>query len=425
MKPSISVIDAASVLVACATPAEVSTTRARTRRPPRREPGGGGEAIELVCVGRHVGHGAQRRQRAASSRDRRRGSYGNWNRTGTQWVEYEWTQPISTNKIDVYWWADGQGVGLPEGVPAEVLGRRQVRRGQQCRRARRRGQRFNTTTFDEVTTPKLRLEIDSDGTLSTGILEWRCTTPASRRSFRRRWRPASTASSCSAARPISTAAIKTLGGEADDSTTVTWSKESGPGEVTFADAAAAETTATFSELGDYVLEAHGQGRRPVRFVDAERESRCAAASQTARRRLHQALQDRQPAVEPSGQGADRQLDSPLHRADRNAEPAHGRAASTTSSTPPTSWPASRTSRHRGYVFSNAWVHQTVESMCIALMVDPQGDEEIIAAQEKMKGTLEDWIPKILAAQEPDGYLQTAFTLDERKRALVAAVPSRS
>ena len=49
-------------------------------------------------------------------------------------------------------------------------------------------------------------------------------------------------------------------------------------------------------------------------------------------------------------------------------------------------------RHKGYVFSNAWVHQTVESMCIALMVDPQGDAEIIAAQEMMRATLERWIP---------------------------------
>ena len=32
--------------------------------------------------------------------------------------------------------------------------------------------------------------------------------------------------------------------------------------------------------------------------------------------------------------------------------------------------------HKGYVFSNAWVHQTVEAMSIALMVDPQGDAEI-------------------------------------------------
>src|SRR5262249_48550514 len=62
--------------------------------------------------------------------------------------------------------------------------------------------------------------------------------------------------------------------------------------------------------------------------------------------------------------------------------------------------------HKGYVFSNAWVHQTVEAMSIALMIDPQGDPEIIRAHEKMRATLDDWIPKILAAQEPDGYLQT-------------------
>ncbi|MCX8108736.1 MAG: glycoside hydrolase family 127 protein, partial [Verrucomicrobiae bacterium] len=71
--------------------------------------------------------------------------------------------------------------------------------------------------------------------------------------------------------------------------------------------------------------------------------------------------------------------------------------------------------HKGYVFSNAWVYQIVESICIALMVDNQGDAEIIAAQEKMRSTLEDWIPKILAAQEPDGYLHTAYTLADRSR----------
>jgi len=54
-------------------------------------------------------------------------------------------------------------------------------------------------------------------------------------------------------------------------------------------------------------------------------------------------------------------------------------------------------------------------MCIALMVDPQGDADIIAAQEQMKVTLAKWIPIILAAQEPDGYLQTAYTLADRKR----------
>ncbi len=71
-------------------------------------------------------------------------------------------------------------------------------------------------------------------------------------------------------------------------------------------------------------------------------------------------------------------------------------------------------RHKGFVFSNAWIHQTVESMCIALMVDPQGDPEILNAQQHMHATLERWIPIILAAQMPDGYLQTAYILADRK-----------
>jgi uncharacterized protein len=66
--------------------------------------------------------------------------------------------------------------------------------------------------------------------------------------------------------------------------------------------------------------------------------------------------------------------------------------------------------HKGFVFSNAWVHQSVEAMSIALMIDPKGDAEIIAAHRKFRAALEDWIPKILAAQHPDGYLQTAFTV---------------
>ena len=40
-------------------------------------------------------------------------AYGNWNRTGTQWVQYNWDRPISTSKIDVYWWDDNQGVRAP------------------------------------------------------------------------------------------------------------------------------------------------------------------------------------------------------------------------------------------------------------------------------------------------------------------------
>jgi uncharacterized protein len=61
-------------------------------------------------------------------------------------------------------------------------------------------------------------------------------------------------------------------------------------------------------------------------------------------------------------------------------------------------------------WSNAYVLNAVEAMSEALMVDPGGDADIIAAQAKFKSKLEDWIPKILSAQEKDGYLQTYLTL---------------
>src|SRR4051812_21797034 len=41
-----------------------------------------------------------------NSRDNRRGSFGDWPRTGTQWVEYDWSQPVSTKQMEVYWWDD-------------------------------------------------------------------------------------------------------------------------------------------------------------------------------------------------------------------------------------------------------------------------------------------------------------------------------
>ena len=108
----------------------------------------------------------------ANSRDRDHGSYGNWPATGTQWVQYTWSRPVTANKINVYWWMDREGIGAPKAyrvlywngsafVPVANAAGLGVDKDT-----------FNTTSFDEVHTDKLRLEIDSDGTHSTGILEW-------------------------------------------------------------------------------------------------------------------------------------------------------------------------------------------------------------------------------------------------------------
>ncbi|MGC4049935.1 MAG: glycoside hydrolase family 127 protein [Paludibaculum sp.] len=197
--------------------------------------------------------------------------------------------------------------------------------------------------------------------------------------------------------------------------TVAWSKESGPGSVAFADAKAPITTASFTTPGAYVLKltaGNGQAQSvstlhvlvetppPAQQLGAvyTRNFKISSPLWNARAKAlivnwipHCIDQINRTDIKVGPGGIDNFVEA--GKALRG-EP-HG--------------------LHKGYVFSNAWVHQTVEAMSIALMVDPQGDAEIIAAHKKMRATLDDWIPKILAGQEPDGYLQTAFTLSREGR----------
>ena len=105
--------------------------------------------------------------------------------------------------------------------------------------------------------------------------------------------------------------------------TATWTKDSGPGEVKFADAKALITTATFSTPGR-LRAAADRGQRAVQeFLHLERIGGDAASGETARRGLHQELQNQQPAVERARQGPDGELDSALHRSDQPHRPEAG------------------------------------------------------------------------------------------------------
>jgi uncharacterized protein len=201
--------------------------------------------------------------------------------------------------------------------------------------------------------------------------------------------------------------------------TVVWSRESGPGNVTFADANALTTTATFDKLGDYTLKVtsklEDQSSSNTVLVHVEPPAPAKPLTSIAtvdysidnplwQSRLKSHIvgwiphcvdlienPDKLPRDRggPQGPGGlDNFLDAGRKLKGENV-----------------------TQRHRGYVFSNAWVHNIVESMSLALMVDARGDKDILASQEKMRGTLDKWIPIILGAQEPDGYLQTRFTLN--------------
>ena len=152
-----------------------------------------------------------------------------------------------------------------------------------------------------------------------------------------------------------------------------WSKVTGPGTVTFADATAPVTTATFSAPGAYQLKLtldNGETR-----VDSALNVKVVPEPK---------LVDLLPIYPRSYR-----VDSPLwnrtvktlivnwiphcidqiNRTDLKLGPGgidnFVEAAKALAGQPH--------GAHKGYVFSNAWVHQTVEAMSIALMVDPKGD----------------------------------------------------
>lgn len=191
---------------------------------------------------------------------------------------------------------------------------------------------------------------------------------------------------------------------------VLWNVRSGPGEVLFDDDSSAITTATFPSIGTYVLEL---------IASNGPESTSSSLTVTVElpppsEHLHPVPVSRSFKIDnllwnarlkalivnwiPHVYGKISDLDLPEGGINNFVEAAKKLAGQ----------PAAE---HRGDSFANAWVYNTIESMSLALMVDAGDDQEFIDAQQGMRDKLEEWIPIILAAQEPDGYLQTRFTLD--------------
>jgi DUF1680 family protein len=348
-----------------------------------------------------------------NSRDARRQSYGNWPRTNTQWVQYEWSRPIATKQTDVYWWIDGQGVGAPKACRLLYWDGSNFVPVKNAAGLGIEGNKFNNTTFDEVRTAKLRLEIDSDGELSTGILQWKVYDSGNSPQFPPTVTAGIDRDMVLGGKTYLMGSAKSINGNGEIKTE--WSKQSGPGEVHFENAGNLATQATFSQAGDYVLKLSagkgddsGSSTIKVKVVEPPPKERLdvvytkkysidsplwnARAKALIVNWIPHCIDQINSTNLTRGQGG---IDNFIEAAKALRGEPHA--------------------RHKGYVFANAWVHQTVESMSIALMVDPKGDPEIIKAQDKMRATLDDWIPKILAAQEPDGYLQTAYTLADRRQ----------
>jgi uncharacterized protein len=332
-------------------------------------------------------------------------------RLSTQWVQYDWAQPVSTKAIAVFWWNYENSVRLPQAYRLKYWDGNNFVPVKNATGLGIENNQFNITSFEQIQITRLRLEVDSiDRSLGT-LREWVVMQ-------------AEDSPDCP---PLVTAGIDRtvmLGGKtyiSGDVKSVTpvdkisWSKISGPGDVSFADEYAVKTTAQFSATGEYILSLTAKEGNlssysvlKVKVQQPPPEHRLDVVY-TKHYKIDSPLwNDRARAIIVNwipwcinqiertdltlGEGG---LDNFIEAGKALRGEPHG--------------------KHQGYVFSNAWVHQTMEAMCIAMMVDPQGDKEMVAAQGKMKATIEKWIPVILGAQEPDGYLQTAYTLRDTTR----------
>ncbi|WP_082474475.1 glycoside hydrolase family 127 protein [Sphingomonas sp. Leaf343] len=348
----------------------------------------------------------------SASTDTLKGAWSSWPHRDMQWIDLRWSDPVTTSRIEVYWAVDGSEVILPRsarllrwdgGKYVPVTLRTSPTLGKDM---------FDGFDFAPLSTDRLRLEVEPAAGKSAGVLRWRVLSAGALPSL-------APAIAAGIDRSVVVGGKTYLSADArwvrrapgDD---LRWTKVSGPGNVSFADPAASDTLAGFSAPGDYVLRLTGNaGARngastlhvravappPAQRLDVVYTTPWSVDNPMWNARVKSLIVNWIPHCVaycertdlPTGQGG---IDNFVEAAKALRGEPHG--------------------THKGYVFSNAWIHQTVESMCLALMVDAAGDREIAQAQDTMRATLERWIPIILAAQESDGYLQTAFTLADRR-----------
>lgn len=345
-----------------------------------------------------------------------RGQINNLNRSGrprqlsVQRFEYNWVNPVTINGTALFLYDYEGAVRLPEAYRFMYWDGQEYKPVENPEGLGLENDNFNNTTFSGVTTTKFLLEIDSVERSLPVVLEWQVFKSPGSPEIAPIVFAGPDRSVVLGGQTYLSAETRSL----DPLKKVSWIAE-GPGPVTFSDPAALVTTAGFTSPGDYTLTISCKAGKlesssslkvnvflppPDNRLDVVYTKKFKIDNPLWNDRAKVLITNWIPhcikqiertdlTIGPGG------LDNFIEAARALKGEKHG--------------------THLGFVFSNAWVHQTIESICLALMVDPQGDREIIAAQEKMKKTLEKWIPIILAAQEPDGYLQTAFTLRDTTR----------
>jgi hypothetical protein len=106
-----------------------------------------------------------------SSNDSQDIRWGCWPQTGTQWIELDWTQPITTNGSSVYFLDDGGGVRLPASWVVQYWNGSAWADVPNPSTYPIADNTFNGVSFDPVTTTGLRVSLQS-GLGSVGVIQW-------------------------------------------------------------------------------------------------------------------------------------------------------------------------------------------------------------------------------------------------------------
>ena len=105
--------------------------------------------------------------------------WGTWPETGQQWVELDWTSPITTTGSQVYFADDGGGLALPASWQVQYWNGTDWVAVSNPSSYPAADNTFNDVTYDSVTTSKLRILMQSAGTASLGMIQWIVDSPSS------------------------------------------------------------------------------------------------------------------------------------------------------------------------------------------------------------------------------------------------------
>ncbi|MEU6076028.1 DUF6055 domain-containing protein [Micromonospora sp. NPDC047074] len=113
----------------------------------------------------------------ASSNDTANPRWGTWPETGQQWAELTWPSTLTLNRAQVYLFDDNGGVRLPTSWKLQYWTGSAYADVPATSGHPTNANTYNTVTFSPVSTTRLRVVMQANGTASVGLLEVKAFSP--------------------------------------------------------------------------------------------------------------------------------------------------------------------------------------------------------------------------------------------------------